>query len=170
MWLCCYQIFKYSNLQIFKISKVPSLENRKVGSIYHIFVSCFLIETKFVSKLWEKFRRQYECQEIPRLRLFMIFKNSSFLIINIQEFWVSEIQKWTAKVSENKKILKSQFHTLELLLIFFDSFILLAAHSRPYRFILGILFGSRLEPAMSHEPRAEQNAKNEAIRPWMSRK
>ena len=77
--------------------------------------------------------------------------------------------------------------------IIFDSFILLSAHSWPYRFILGILFGSRLmkelpwpegalgpdpgkgpgalllatrlEPAMSHEPRAEQNAKNEAIRP-----
>ena len=27
------------------------------------------------------------------------------------------------------------------------------------------LLATRLEPAMSHEPRAEQNAKNEAIRP-----
>ena len=28
-----------------------------------------------------------------------------------------------------------------------------------------LLLATRLEPAMSHEPRAEQNAKNEAIRP-----
>ena len=27
-----------------------------------------------------------------------------------------------------------------------------------------LLLATRLEPAMSHEPRAEQNAKNEAIR------
>ena len=30
----------------------------------------FLIETKFISKLFKKFRRRNECQEIPRLRLF----------------------------------------------------------------------------------------------------
>ena len=45
-------------------------ENRKVGSIYHMFVSCFLIETKFISKLFKKSRRRNESQETPRLRLF----------------------------------------------------------------------------------------------------
>ena len=60
---------------------ITFLENKNVGSIYHISVSCFLIETKFIPKLLEKFRRQNECQEIPRLRLSIIFKNSSFLII-----------------------------------------------------------------------------------------
>ena len=54
--------------------------NRKVGSFLSKIDSCFLIEAKFISKLFKKFRRQNESQEIPRLRLFMIFKNSSFLI------------------------------------------------------------------------------------------
>ena len=69
MWLCGYQSFKSSNL--------PKIEKS---------ISSFLIDMKFISKLLEKFRRQNLCQEIPRLRLFMIFKNSSFLISKNQEF------------------------------------------------------------------------------------
>ena len=56
-------------------------ENRKVGSFLGKNNSCFLIETKFIFKISEKFRRENWCHEIPRLRLFIIFKNSSFLII-----------------------------------------------------------------------------------------
>ena len=62
--------------------------------------SCFLKEMKFISKLLPKFRRQIWCQEIPRLRLFIIssyyhkiiikisdlqnFKSSNFEISNLQ--------------------------------------------------------------------------------------
>ena len=35
------------------------------------WIHVFFIETKFISKLFKKFRRQNESQEIPRLRLFM---------------------------------------------------------------------------------------------------
>ena len=66
-------------------------ENTEVGSLLDKIDSCFLIETKFISKLFKKFRRQNESQEIPRLRLFMIFKNSSFLIIKNQ---ISKFQKF----------------------------------------------------------------------------
>ena len=65
-------------------------ENRKIDSFLRKMNSCFLIETKFISKLLEKFRRQNECQEIPRLRLFMIFRNSSFLIIQISDLQIFE--------------------------------------------------------------------------------
>ena len=43
-------------------------KNRKVGSFYHKIGSCFLIETKFISKIFKKFHRQNKSQEIPRLR------------------------------------------------------------------------------------------------------
>ena len=39
----------------------------------------FFIETKFISKLFKKFRRENESQEIPRLRLFIISSNRRFL-------------------------------------------------------------------------------------------
>ena len=52
---------------------IPLPENRKVGSFLRKNISCFLIETKFISKLFKKFRRQNESQEVPRLRLFMIW-------------------------------------------------------------------------------------------------
>ena len=47
-------------------------ENTEIGSFLHKIDSCFLIETKFISKLFKKFRRENESQEIPRLRLFII--------------------------------------------------------------------------------------------------
>ena len=37
---------------------IPSLQNREVGSFYHIFVSCLLIDMRFISKLLENFVRQ----------------------------------------------------------------------------------------------------------------
>ena len=63
----------------------------------------FLIETKFTSKCLEKFRRQNECQEIPRLRLLMIFKNSSFLISKKTGTWKFKI----SNVQTTKKHIKS---------------------------------------------------------------
>ena len=60
---------------------ITSPKNRKVGSFWGKSVSFFLIEAKFISKLLEKIRQQNGCQEIPRLRLLIMFKNSSFLII-----------------------------------------------------------------------------------------
>ena len=71
--------------------------------------SCCLIGTKFTSKLSKKFRWQNESQEIPRLRLFILFKNSSFIIIKNQELWISKFKKWTAKVSEISKFLSFIF-------------------------------------------------------------
>ena len=89
-----YQNFRSSNLEI----TLP--ENRKVGSFLLKIDSCFLEEMKFISKLLPKFRRQIWCQEIPRLRLFIIssyyhkiiikksdlqnFKSSNFEISNLQ--------------------------------------------------------------------------------------
>ena len=40
-----------------------------------------------------------------------------------------------------------------------------SAGPRPGKGTGALLLATRLEPAMSHEPRAGQNAKNEAIRP-----
>ena len=51
---------------------ITSPKNRKVSPFLRKMDSCFLIETKFISKLFKKFRRQNESQEIPRLRLFII--------------------------------------------------------------------------------------------------
>ena len=88
---------------------ITSPKNRKVGSFLGEKQFMFLIETKFIFKLLEKFRRQNECQEIPRLRLSMIFKNSSFRIIRrIRNSEFLKFKKWTAKVSEISNILKSQ--------------------------------------------------------------
>ena len=60
-------------------------ENAEIGSFLHKIDSCFLIEMKFTSKLFKKFRRRNESQEIPRLRLFIIFKNSSSRISKTSE-------------------------------------------------------------------------------------
>ena len=49
-----------------------------------------MTETKFISKLFKNFHRRNECQEIPRLRLFMILKNSSCLISKIRDLQISE--------------------------------------------------------------------------------
>ena len=43
------------------------------------------------------------CQVIPRLRLFMISQNSSFLVIKNSGILNFEIQKWTTKVSKKWK-------------------------------------------------------------------
>ena len=53
----------------------------------------FLIETKFIFKIFKKFRRRNESQEIPRLRLFIILKDSSFLIVKKSDFKISKVQK-----------------------------------------------------------------------------
>ena len=97
-----------------------------------------------------------------------------------QRFKESKIQRFKdSKIRRFKDSKIQRFLGLREDNIIFDSFILLSAHSWPYRFILGILFApvpfpgpgpalllaTRLELAMSHEPRAEQNAKNETIRP-----
>ena len=78
---------------------ITSPKNRKVGSFSTKMDSCFLIETKFISKLLYIWLVENWCQDIPRLRRFIILENSSFLIIKNQELWISKIQKWTAKVS-----------------------------------------------------------------------
>ena len=88
-------------------------------------VSCFLIETKFIHKLFKKFRWENETQEIPRLRLFMIFKNSSFPIIKIsdlQSFKVSKIQRFKDSLDVEKII-------LFFINITFGSFMALSLHS-----------------------------------------
>ena len=73
-------------------------EHREIGSIYHIFVSCFLIEMKFISKLFIKFRRENESQEIPRLRLFIFSWK-------IHRIWSKIIKhnskKWKFKITDN---------------------------------------------------------------------
>ena len=95
MWLCGYQNFKSSNL--------PKIEKS---------IACFLIDMKFISKPFKKFRRQSECQEIPRLRLFMIFKNSTFPIINnsdLQNFKSSNFEISNLLISKFQKS-KSQVH------------------------------------------------------------
>ena len=51
---------------------ITSPENWKVGSFWGNSVSCFLIETKFIFKIFKKFRRENESQEIPHLRFFII--------------------------------------------------------------------------------------------------
>ena len=87
---------------------ITSPKNRKIGPFLRKIDSCFLIEMKFISKLFKKFRRQNESQENPRLRLFIIFKNSSFLIIKnpgILNFKNSKIGRLRAKVSKISKIL-----------------------------------------------------------------
>ena len=119
----------------------------------------FLTETQFISKLLEKIRRRNQCQEMPRLRLFMIFKNSSFLIIKIsdlQSFKDSKIQRF-----KDSKIFKDsrtqRFLGFREDNITFDSFTWLSAHSWPYRFILGgsrLMAHGRLEPCGKKERRA----------------
>ena len=58
--------------------------------------SCFLIEMKFISKLFKKFRRGNESQEIPRLRLFIFSWK-------IHRIW-SKIIKHNSK-NENSRLL-----------------------------------------------------------------
>ena len=72
---------------------IPLRENRKVGSIYHIFVSCF----------WSKWNSYPSCWRNSagkmKPRKFLVFDFSSFPRIHhfylskIQEFNISEIQK-----------------------------------------------------------------------------
>ena len=73
-------------------------ENTEIGSFLHKFDSCFLIETKFISKLFKKFRRQNESQEIPRLSLFIfpwkIHRISSKIIKH-------NSKKWKTKITDN---------------------------------------------------------------------
>ena len=71
-------------------------ENRKVGSFLLNIDLCFLIETKFISKMFKKFRRQNESQEIPRLRLFIFSWKISRISLKI----IKIIQK-----NENSRLL-----------------------------------------------------------------
>ena len=90
-------------------------EDRKVGSFSHKIDSCFLIETKFIFVLLEKFRRQNESQEIPRLRLLMIslyhhikiIEISDFQIFKFQIFKISKFQRFKDSLELEKMILFS---------------------------------------------------------------
>ena len=73
-------------------------ENREIGPFLRKFDSCFLIEMKFISKLFKKFRRQNGSQEIPRLRLFIFSWK-------IHRIWSKIIKhnskKWKFKITDN---------------------------------------------------------------------
>ena len=58
----------------------------------------FFIETKFISKLFKKFRRQNGSQEIPRLRLFIF----SWKIHRISSKIIKHnSKKWKFKITDN---------------------------------------------------------------------
>ena len=76
--------------------------------------SCFLIETKFISKLFKKFRRQNESQEIPHLRLFII--SSYYHIIKSKNQAKNE-----PKVPKKQKKLEVWYTGLPEILRFSDS-------------------------------------------------
>ena len=94
------------------VIEITFLENGKVGSFYHKIDSCFLIETKFISKLFKKFRRQNESQEIPRLRL--------FIILSYYHILKSKNQK-NQKTRRFKKKLEVRYTGLPEILRFSDS-------------------------------------------------
>ena len=75
---------------------IPLLENKKIGSIYEIFVSWFLIDMNLTSKLLEILLWQNECLLVPRLRLFMISRiqlPKKIKILKFQGFKFSKLQK-----------------------------------------------------------------------------
>ena len=82
---------------------ITSPKNRKVGPFLRKMDSCFLIETKFISKLFKKFRRQNESQEIPHLRLFII--SSYYRILKSK----NQQKKRNTKVHKNTKNEKQKF-------------------------------------------------------------
>ena len=84
-------------------------ENIEIDSFLHKIDSCFLIETKFISKLFKKFRRENESQEIPRLRLFIISSYYHILIIknpDLQNFKSSNFEISNLQISkfQNPKV------------------------------------------------------------------
>ena len=93
---------------------ITSPKNRKVGSFLLKMDSCFLEETKFISKLLPKFRRQIWCQEIPRLLLFIISSYYHIIIIKNSDLQISKFQKSKSQVHRtfrkfwDSQILRSQ--------------------------------------------------------------
>ena len=91
---------------------ITSPKNRKVGSFLGNSVSCFLIEMKFISKLFKKFRRENESQEILHLRLFIISSYYHIIIIKnpgIQNF--QNLKNGRLRFPKFRFFWVSDFHT-----------------------------------------------------------
>ena len=109
-------VIDFSESVCWLVTGITSAENRKNGSFLRKIDSCFLIETKLICKLLYILLMENQCQDIPRLRLFMIFKNSSFPIIKI-----SNLQNSKSSNFEISKIQKSGTQDFSKILRFSDS-------------------------------------------------
>ena len=108
---------------------ITSPKNRKVCPFLRKIDSCFLIEMKFISKLFKKFRRQNESQEIPHLRLFII--SSYYHIIKSKNQAKNEpkvpkkqkkLEVWYTGLPEILRFSDSQISKIHIFLYFLKNF------------------------------------------------